>query len=114
MEGTRKMWRGAQEEMTVICLRGWVTSVPPACCPNSAGEKELPWQAQTMETSLVVYLYSTPIMVLPLGPFPVAETQGIRGSWGLGSTACRGAGPESPPGGATGLAEEGPPFGHGV
>lgn len=61
----------------VMCLSGCETSVPPACCTNSAGVNELPWQTHMMLTSDFVYLYRKPLMVLPLGPFPVVETQGM-------------------------------------
>lgn len=65
------------EGITVIRLRGWVISFPPACSTNSAGENELPWHTQTMLTSVLVYLYKNPVIVFPSGPFPVVETQGI-------------------------------------
>jgi hypothetical protein len=63
--------------MTVIFLKGWETSVPPACCTNSAGENVLPWQTQTILTSDIVYLYKNPVTVFPFGPFPVVDTYGI-------------------------------------
>lgn len=84
------------EGITVMCLSGCETSVPPACCTNSAGENVLPWQTQTMLTSELVYLYKKPLTVFPFGPFPLVETHGICGSavgggvifllrdWGLG------------------------------
>ena len=76
-----------------MCLRGCDTSLPPACCTNSAGVNELPWQTQMMLTSDFVYLYRKPLMVFPLGPLPVVETQGMLrrqrmsswvGVWGSG------------------------------
>ena len=79
-----------------MCLSGCETSVPPACCTNSAGENVLPWQTQTMLTSELVYLYKKPLTVFPFGPSPLVETYGICGSavggrvtflvrdWGLG------------------------------
>lgn len=60
-----------------MCLRGCDTSLPPACCTNSAGENKLPWHTQMMLTSDFVYLYRKPFMVLPSGPLPVVETQGM-------------------------------------
>lgn len=65
------------EGTMVICRRGCVTSTPPACSTNWAGEKKLPWHTHMMLTSDFVYLYKNPVMVRPLGPLPVAETQGI-------------------------------------
>jgi len=63
------------EGITVICLKGCVMSVPPACCTNSAGENVLPWQTQTMLTSDLLYLYRNPLTVSPLLPF--VDTYGI-------------------------------------
>lgn len=51
--------------------------MPPACFTNPSGEKELPWQTQTMLTSVLVYLYNNPVTVFPFGPFPVVDTYGI-------------------------------------
>lgn len=67
-----------------MCFKGWDTSTPPACSTNPAGEKEIPWQTQTMLISAFEYLYKNPVIVLPLGPFPVAETHGIC-STGIGA-----------------------------
>ncbi|PON70545.1 hypothetical protein PanWU01x14_079190 [Parasponia andersonii] len=60
-----------------MCLIGFVTSLPPACLTNSAGERKLPWQTQTMLTCPLVYLYKNPSILLPLGPSPVVVTLGI-------------------------------------
>lgn len=62
-----------------MCFSGCDMSTPPACSTNSAGENDLPWQTHIMLTSVFVYLYKNPVMVLPFGPFPVAETHGICG-----------------------------------
>lgn len=72
-----------------MCFRGWVMSVPPACCTNSAGENVLPWQTQTMLTSEFEYLYRNPLTVLPFGPFPLVDTYGI---WGREEGWVRGFG----------------------
>lgn len=61
-----------------ICLRGWATSVPPACLTNSAGEWKLPWQTHIILTSSpLLYLYSIPSTLLPLGPSPLVKTHGM-------------------------------------
>lgn len=64
-------------------------STPPACSTKPAGEKKLPWHTHMMLTSDFVYLCRNPVMVRPLGPFPVVETHGI----------CK---PEAPPSGTFG------------
>lgn len=64
----------------VMCFNGCDMSIPPACSTNPAGENELPWQTHMMLTSVFVYLYKNPVIVLPFGPFPVADTQGIFGT----------------------------------
>lgn len=83
--------RPKADGITVMCLRGCETSVPPAWCTNSAGENVLPWQTQTMLISDFEYLYRNPWIVFPFGPFPVVDTYGIWvlsvfWVWGLGGS----------------------------
>ncbi|KAJ6318065.1 hypothetical protein OIU76_013582, partial [Salix suchowensis] len=66
------------EGFTTMCLRGWSTSLPPACFTNSAGERKLPWQTHMILTSSPLpYLYRMPSTLLPSGPSPFVNTQGI-------------------------------------
>ena len=78
-------WQGSQhhrkeeeEGFITICLSGWVTSPPPACLTNSAGERKVPWHTHIILTSSPFpYLYRMPSTLLPLGPSPFVKTQGI-------------------------------------
>jgi len=61
-----------------MCLRGCATSPPPACLTNSAGERKFPWHTHMILTSSPFpYLYKIPSILLPLGPFPFVNTQGM-------------------------------------
>ena len=64
---------------TVMCFKGWETSPPPPCLTNSAGEKDCPWQTHKILTFKFEYRYKKPVVMIlvPLGPIPVVETQGI-------------------------------------
>lgn len=70
--------KGVELGLITICLRGWATSLPPACFTNSAGERKLPWHTHIIRTSCPLpYLYSIPSILFPLGPSPLVKTHGI-------------------------------------
>lgn len=63
---------------TTMCRSGCVTSPPPACFTNSAGERKVPWHTHIILTSSPFpYRYRIPSIFLPLGPSPFVKTQGI-------------------------------------
>ena len=60
-----------------MCFIGLSTWFPPACMTNSDGERNLPWQTHTIHTCPLLYLYSIPSILFPLGPSPLVLTLGI-------------------------------------
>ena len=76
---------------TTMCFKGCVTSLPPACLMNSAGERKLPWHTHTILTSWpFLYRYRNPSIFFPLGSSPVVDTHGMSSMMFLAAGAALG------------------------
>lgn len=74
-----------------MLLSGLATWPPPACSTNCAGLKKLPWHTHLILTSsTLLYSYSQPTALLPLGS-PMVHTNGISCTIiaGMSGACCR-------------------------